>query len=516
MKRRILIFLFVAFSTIIVFPQDDAASPGESTFKPDVQAFETTPGSRVMLAITTPDYPVTPGDVYKLTYIRLNEVVSADAIVSSDFTLNLNLFGSLNAGNITYSELKNRIEKIIVSAYPGSKPQVLLQSTGIFTVLVKGEVMKSDLVQCWGLTRLSDVIREHATAFSSIRNINIISSAHFSDTTGISSKEMPGARESVKTYDLFSAQRDGNLEQNPLIKPGDTIVVKKAERQVTLSGAVYRQGKYQLFENENLKELIFRYGDGFTGTGNRSKISINRKNPQPGSKGEILYVDAGSPLFETFVLNNFDEVNVPALSESLPFVYFEGAINLTVSEGNSLTSIAGRIRYRLTEGELLSGALRKIEKSFSPLALLEQAVIVREGEKDPIAVNLVSIIQGDSKTGDIRLKPADRIVIPFKQFFVIVSGAVHSPGHYPYIAGRTYEYYIDCAGGWDPLKNTDKAVIITDSNDKVKPIGSTIQPEDRIFAETNNLTYQLNQWIPAIQFTISIAALIISILQLAK
>jgi len=40
----------------------------------------------------------------------------------------------------------------------------------------------------------------------------------------------------VATYDLFKAEREGDIREDPLLRPGDVVTVKKADRVVTLGG----------------------------------------------------------------------------------------------------------------------------------------------------------------------------------------------------------------------------------------------------------------------------------------
>lgn len=43
----------------------------------------------LLLSLSTDDYPVTPGDIYRLTYIPADVPISLDVVVESDFTVNL-------------------------------------------------------------------------------------------------------------------------------------------------------------------------------------------------------------------------------------------------------------------------------------------------------------------------------------------------------------------------------------------------------------------------------------------
>ena len=56
------------------------------------------------------------------------------------------------------------------------------------------------------------------------------------------------------------------MADDPYLRPGDVVTLFKADRTVTLAGAVYRPGTYQLLPGETLKNLIDFYGSGLTDT----------------------------------------------------------------------------------------------------------------------------------------------------------------------------------------------------------------------------------------------------------
>ena len=102
--------------------------------------------------------------------------VSIPLVVQADYTIDLGIFGTQNAKGLIFQTFKTQLEKKVAAAYPGSSPVVIIQSTGIFTVKVDGEVTKADLAQVWGLEQLSDLFPQIATAFSSMRNVQVHSS----------------------------------------------------------------------------------------------------------------------------------------------------------------------------------------------------------------------------------------------------------------------------------------------------------------------------------------------------
>jgi polysaccharide export outer membrane protein len=498
MMRNICIWLLFLF----LFQSLGADDNDLSNYNSDFRAFSKPPDSRVLLAISTKDYPVTPGDVYQLIYMDSQGLRSFEIIVSGDYSVNLTLFGKLDAENLTYGQLQTKIERLIQHAYPGSGPQLILQSTGIFHVFIKGEVIKSESINCWGLSKVSDVLQGKTTIYSSLRNVTVLSS--------------DGEK---REYDLFSAIRFGKREQNPYAKPGDTIIVKKAERRVIIQGEVCRPGTYQLSGGEELEELISYYADGLTKLSDAANIRITRYDAGGGKEGEVFYLDGSTPGNRVFFLKDLDEVFIPTKKELLPVVYFEGALVLTPEQKENKTSMvlsSGKYTYRFVQGELLSTAVRNILNYLAFSASLKDAYIIREGEKEIIPVNCELLLHAYSPEYDIYLIPFDRIVIPFKQYFVTVSGAVLLPGRYPYVPNRNYFYYVNCAGGSDPEKNINNAVRVSDIDDVKQPPEREIQPEDKIFVEYNNPLYHINQWAVFISTAISVTALVFSIIQLSR
>jgi protein involved in polysaccharide export with SLBB domain len=68
----------------------------------------------------------------------------------------------------------------------------------------------------------------------------------------------------------------GDMTQNLYLRPNDVITFGRAEKQVTISGAVERPGTYQLLFGENFKDLIDIYGDGFAPLVEPSRIELTR------------------------------------------------------------------------------------------------------------------------------------------------------------------------------------------------------------------------------------------------
>jgi hypothetical protein len=76
-------------------------------------------------------------------------------------------------------------------------------------------------------------LADNRTKYSSMRKVRIRS-----------------AGGSEKVYDLFKAQRYGDLNQDPFVRPGDTIILEKYDRQVTIEGEVRRPGRINCWKGK--------------------------------------------------------------------------------------------------------------------------------------------------------------------------------------------------------------------------------------------------------------------------
>ena len=366
-------------------------------------------------------------------------------------------------------------------------------------VLLTGEVLNVVEENAWPLRRLSTIIKDNLTPYSSTRNIKV--------------KSVDGEE---KEYDLFKASRDGDLSQNPYIRSGETIVVGRLERKVAINGEVERPGTYELLEGENLKDLIERYGNGLTEFADLSRIEILRAKTETSKVGEKFYLKANSiddKLITDFKIDCYDTVYVDSFKNLRPSIFVEGAIVegaiVEGGKGTELTS-SNKASIQFNPGENYAFFVRNHRNIFTSVSDLENAYIKRNNEYIPINLNL--ILYDASYYSDLTLEKDDILTVPFKQFFVSVAGAVHNPGRYPFIPDRDYEYYVGLAGGFDVNKNNLNAVEIVDVNGKKHSKNDKILPEYTITAKSNSFLYYFNQYAPVITTILSVVGTTISVL----
>jgi len=364
---------------------------------------------------------------------------------------------------------------------------------GSMYVFVTGEVTKSSWVGITGLTRLQDAITPLFTRYSSIRDVKVKSADGYE-----------------KTFDLFKAERYGDLSQNPFLRPGDEIRISSLTNLVTIQGEVKRPGTYQLLPGEGLKELVSVYADGFTEKANTSRLTLLHYLSESSPVGEKMQFDYSRSA--DMELRLYDVVTVPSLQELLPVAWFEGAVGSSSTGASPETS--QRLPYTFVPGETVSQAALANRKLFSAVSDLASAYIIHtDGTKT--AVDLAKFIYDYDLTNDFPLQTNDIIIVPFRQFFVTVSGAVYFPGRYPYIPNRSWKYYIGLAGGFDTDRNSGQKITIYDvKSQKVAIAGREIQPEDNIVAESNSFTYNMMKVSSIISTVLSLTVLIISLLGL--
>jgi protein involved in polysaccharide export with SLBB domain len=363
--------------------------------------------------------------------------------------------------------------------------------SGSLDIFVTGEVTKSTWVNAGALTRLSSVVSRLLTRYSSTRDI-VIKSADGEE----------------RSFDLFKADRYGDLSQDPFLKPGDIVIINTVNRLVTVSGEVKKPGTYQLLPGEELKDLIELYGDGYTELANTLRLALVRYISTTSAVGEAKIIDYSQN--PDLKLMNYDTVTVPPTKDLLPCIYLEGALGVGINGENPQTS--QRIPYTFHPGEMLSQAIQKLRPQFSAVSDISNAYIQRGNTKLP--VDLANYLYKKDFSYDITLVANDTIIIPFRQFFVSVAGAVKVPGRYPYVPDRGWEYYVNLAGGIDVDKNSGQTLNIIDVHGKPHSTNGPILPEDSIVVASNSFLYYFGEVAPIITTVVSTAALILSLIRL--
>ncbi|EPF45822.1 hypothetical protein HMPREF1222_02452 [Treponema vincentii F0403] len=511
MKHKLIFLICVCFA--VLFP----------SFAAEESSSEAEAKRLAQQAMSNPDYRVLPGDIYQLGYTAGQAAVSYQIVVDSSGILRVSNLGSVNTNGKTFLAVKRQVEALVSQNYPLSVVQFVLASPSSFTVTVKGEVVKTTEVKAWGLMRVSQAVAGLLTDFASNRYLSI---------TGSSGK--------TADYDLFKALRDGDLRQDPYLSPGDVITIPRIKRRITLSGAVERPGTYELAEQETLTDLITIYGSGYTDGADRTQVKITRTmNNEDGSiKFDSFFVSTNGQGESIEPLQHLDKVYVDNKNMLRPVIYLDIPLDAEtramlsvetqkinglrdtqrISSGTTGQDASGNSQIATTtipipfnEGDDLVSLVRERLTLFTkPWIDTAGTYIFRQGKQIP--VNLSPLLFDQSYREVILLEADDRIIVPEIKQTVTVTGAVTKPGAYPYTPGRTYDYYIALAGGFDYQRNSGRAVTITDVYGKKLAIDAVIGPNTIIAAKSNAFMYNFNIYVPLITVTTTVVTAVVAIL----
>jgi polysaccharide biosynthesis/export protein len=477
---------------------------------------------RLLIATSSIAYPVTPSDLYTLTYRRstpasaaaASDLVTQTIQVAGDYSLDLGLFGKVNAQGLSFIEVKTKVESLVAESYARSYPSLTIEAVGIFRVGLGGSVARPRFINAWGLSRVSELVEAAGEEGFSQRSVRLDSS------DGVS-----------KQCDLLKASRTGDGSLDPIVRPGDAITLFPASVAIKISGEVRHAGGYELVRGEGLRDLVETFGGGLTGNAETSRIRIDRMTV----RGPVAqYVSLAKAYDPPISLEGCIAVSIPSQMDNRNFIWFEGAINGTTGSADAAIALGvgsdasgtranaqtrvpvgdnNRVSIQINEGEMLSDALRDIKNSIAPFADLSSASLSRQGSIKPIPVNLQSLLAMANPPSDIRLEPNDRIFIPTIKSMITVYGAVFAGGSFTYQPNSPASYYINMAGGVDPEKNGNGHYAVYDQNGKKRKATDSLMPNDRIYVPINSFTYNAVRYTPLISGIVTMVVVVVPFVQ---
>jgi hypothetical protein len=246
-----------------------------------------------------------------------------------------------------------------------------------------------------------------------------------------------------------------------------------------------------------------RYGNGFTPTADPSRMELERYINRSSLAGDQITLSE-KDITDNFALENYDVVSVPSIINLRPVLFVEGAVRpltLEATETAENLQASNRLVIVFNEGETYGALVRRSAGWFSSVSDTQGAYIIRGNAHIPI--NLNPLLYDAGYRNDTDIKENDTLIVPFRQYFVSVAGAVYTPGRYPYIPDRGWDYYIGLAGGFTN-NNAGDVITITDMNGKKMSKDDPIAPETTITAKFNDGLYQFNRIAPVVTTALSI------------
>ncbi|MBN2353376.1 MAG: SLBB domain-containing protein [Spirochaetales bacterium] len=431
----------------------------------------------VLLALINPvEYEVTPGDRYELVIgADLERRISYPLTVEADGTVELPYIGKIDTTDMKYSAFRLLVIKGIKAKAPLPYVEVVLRMPAVLDVFVYGGVDVPGFVKVTSANRLLEAVlfAKGPKKGASFRRIQLIRGG----TTIV--------------CDLATYINEGDLSNNPYLKPGDKIYVPHPDVVVNISGGVKYPGFFELVPGETAADLI-RYAGGLLPTANAAAATRLKSGPDGEYKLENLDVTKA----DAVAMGNGDALVVPmqAVYENGGMITVEGAVYgkpLKPGEPVLLTSQPKPLvlLFPYYPGLSLLSLLEQVGGP-NPFALADQTFIERKDTPDKIRVDAEKLWKTKDGTLDVVLQPGDHVVVPMIELLVFVGGEVQDPGAKPFVSGKTAADYLLYAGGFKSTANPNVIwMVFRDGTRQTVPPTQPVTPGTILFIDRNGLEY---------------------------
>lgn len=228
----------------------------------------------------------------------------------------------------------------------------------------------------------------------------------------------------------------------------DRIALDSAPGTVTITGAVRQPGTFNWRMGLRLKDLIVLAG-GFLPQADIHAIHIDHKDPGGNTvDGRTIDLDSSlAPNSKDALLESQTMVSVPSIPGWAPLrtVVLQGLFSHPETyslrgETERLSSVTARA----------GGPLRD--------AYTDGAVLLRKGV-GRLQVDFPKALKRKGSEDDIPLVDGDTLLLPPRPATVFVQGRVRKPGHVLWRDGKSWEWYVDMAGGAADSSSEDEIYI---------------------------------------------------------
>jgi protein involved in polysaccharide export with SLBB domain len=228
----------------------------------------------------------------------------------------------------------------------------------------------------------------------------------------------------------------------------DRVALDSAPETVTITGAVRNPGTFNWRQGLRLKDLIVLAG-GFLPQADIHAIHVDHKDPRGTVvEGRTLDLDSSlAPNSKDALLEGQTLVSVPAIPGWSPLrtVVLHGLF--AHPETYSLKGETERISSVVARA---GGPLRE--------AYTEGAVLLRKNV-GRLQVDFPRALKHKGSDDDISLIDGDTLLMPPRPATVFVEGRVRKPGHILWRDGKSWEWYVDMAGGPSDSSSEDDLYI---------------------------------------------------------
>jgi polysaccharide biosynthesis/export protein len=159
-----------------------------------------------------PGYLIGPEDVLTIVVWREKDM-STDAVVRPDGMISLPLLNDLSAAGLTPDQLRASIEKAASKYVAEPNATVIVKAINSRKVHILGNVMKAGTYPLAGDTTVLQLIAQAGGL------------QEWADSKHITVMRKEDGKDTVLSFNYKDVVKQKNLQQNVLLKPGDTVIV---------------------------------------------------------------------------------------------------------------------------------------------------------------------------------------------------------------------------------------------------------------------------------------------------
>jgi polysaccharide export outer membrane protein len=159
-----------------------------------------------------PGYLIGPEDVLTIVVWREKDM-STDAVVRPDGQISIPLLNDLQAAGLTPDQLKATIEKAASKYVAEPNATVIVKAINSRKVHILGNVIKAGTYPLAGDTTVLQLIAQAGGL------------QEWADSKHITVMRKEDGKDSVLSFNFKDVVKQKNLQQNVLLRPGDTVIV---------------------------------------------------------------------------------------------------------------------------------------------------------------------------------------------------------------------------------------------------------------------------------------------------
>ena len=258
-----------------------------------------------------PIYRIGPEDELNVI-VWQNPDLCGSVIVRNDGKISLPLVGELQVAGLQVSELERLLKREYRKYLENPQVTVSIKAVNSLRVFITGAIRVSTVTT--GPLTSGFPLRGDNRILTALSQVEILPDADLSETYIVRG-------DVIIPVDLNRLLKDGDMTQNVLLKPGDTIVIPRPSKEITILGEVNQPGRYKVKQRTTLLDALAVAGGLKREVAALDIAYVARHNSILPVNFKRL-IDMGD-MGQNILLNDKDIINIPSNRENKIFIMGE-------------------------------------------------------------------------------------------------------------------------------------------------------------------------------------------------